>query len=886
MKAEVLAGNLRAALRCGRPRCPCQKPGPEGLTHCPAHADDTPSLSVEERGGKILVHCHAGCSQDAVLAALRTRGLWPQVGVTLQGLCAARQLSPELLRGLGVHDVRLRSGPAVAIPYYDTDGQEVAVRYRIALTGDRFRWREGSKVLPYGLWMLENFRPRRWVLVVEGETDCWTAWQEGIPAVGIPGKSTWRGEWARYFDGLEVFLWQEPDAPDLAAKIAQDLPGVRVIAPPHGIKDLSEAHTRGLDVRELVEQLRTTARTAHEIAREAQDVELVRLREAIRPVLEHRDPLALFAESARAMGYAGDLRPALIAYLAATTRLLSMRAGQMPAHTCLVGPSSAGKSFTWNVVRSHLPDEAVVEIEAGSPRVLIYKQADLRHKVTVFAEVDSLPRGEDNPAASAVRHLLQEHRLKYEVVERDAETGEHYVRSVERQGPTLLVTTAVRAPGGQLATRLFLLPVPDDESRLREVLEAQGRLEEEGSSHPNQLLRDYQTYLQKLAPWDVFVPFARPLARLLGRSIVGPRVLRDFQRLLALVKATALIRHQHRERDPRGRIVATLEDYATARDLVREMYEVSATGASNLVRDVVRAVQQAKDEGQDRVTYGEVARRLGIHREQARRAADVALRNGWLVNRAPDRKGAWAALEPGDPLPDRVGLPTPEEVASEWGVPPDRGGNGCDVVTFGPEARFDATSGVTANVTPSGTFDGPPVTPAPGEGAERQMSQTPPHGCDVWVVPEPLSGAGFGQTSQRHTAFPPDGGDTGGRTPGRPGRTGAPVGGSGATPTSGTGLTREPVPSGGLTRDPVPSGGLTRDRVPMGGLQRGAPGRMWRVRADAPQGGLAGRASPPATPCPTCGGIAWWYRPPSQGGGWVCSRCHPPVGDTLGPGGG
>jgi putative DNA primase/helicase len=43
---------------------------------CPAHNDANPSLSISEADdGKILVHCHAGCSQDAVLDALRNRGL-------------------------------------------------------------------------------------------------------------------------------------------------------------------------------------------------------------------------------------------------------------------------------------------------------------------------------------------------------------------------------------------------------------------------------------------------------------------------------------------------------------------------------------------------------------------------------------------------------------------------------------------------------------------------------------------------------------------------------------------------------------------------------------------------------------------------------------------
>src|SRR5262245_44366581 len=58
---------------------------------CPAHDDANPSLSITEgEDGKILVHCHAGCSQEAVIDALRHRGLWRNGGEAT--------ITPELRR--------------------------------------------------------------------------------------------------------------------------------------------------------------------------------------------------------------------------------------------------------------------------------------------------------------------------------------------------------------------------------------------------------------------------------------------------------------------------------------------------------------------------------------------------------------------------------------------------------------------------------------------------------------------------------------------------------------------------------------------------------------------------------------------------------------------
>lgn len=45
---------------------------------CPAHDDRDPSLHVTEQDGKLLIHCHAGCEQKAVIEALRAQDLWTE----------------------------------------------------------------------------------------------------------------------------------------------------------------------------------------------------------------------------------------------------------------------------------------------------------------------------------------------------------------------------------------------------------------------------------------------------------------------------------------------------------------------------------------------------------------------------------------------------------------------------------------------------------------------------------------------------------------------------------------------------------------------------------------------------------------------------------------
>jgi putative DNA primase/helicase len=37
---------------------------------CPAHSDKAPSLSISQKDNRILLHCHAGCSTEAIVMAM------------------------------------------------------------------------------------------------------------------------------------------------------------------------------------------------------------------------------------------------------------------------------------------------------------------------------------------------------------------------------------------------------------------------------------------------------------------------------------------------------------------------------------------------------------------------------------------------------------------------------------------------------------------------------------------------------------------------------------------------------------------------------------------------------------------------------------------------
>lgn len=62
MTGSELAARLEA-------RC-CQR---GWIARCPAHEDGSPSLSIGESGGRVLLHCFAGCTVESVCDALKIK---------------------------------------------------------------------------------------------------------------------------------------------------------------------------------------------------------------------------------------------------------------------------------------------------------------------------------------------------------------------------------------------------------------------------------------------------------------------------------------------------------------------------------------------------------------------------------------------------------------------------------------------------------------------------------------------------------------------------------------------------------------------------------------------------------------------------------------------
>jgi hypothetical protein len=537
--------------------------------------------------------------------------------------------------------------------YSDREGNEVAVRFRISLDGNRrFVWRRGDKPCLYGLWRLSD-QGDHTVTLVEGESDCHTLWLHDIPALGVPGAGNWNeARDACHFDGIEtIYLVIEPDKGGeavlkwLGGSIIKDR--VRLL---HLGCDVNEFYQKNREtfVQRWTEACRTAEPFKDHEARERNKVKGEAWTLA-QHIAQRGNILDDFVDDLYRLQVAGEEKIAKITYLAATSRLF-----ERPVSVGIKGPSAGGKSYVTEKVLSFFPESAYYPLTSMSEHALVYSLEPLKHRMLVLYEAGGLA---SDLQSYMVRSILSEGHLRYETVIKGP-TGMECVL-LEREGPTgLIVTTTAVSLHPENETRMLSLTVCDTPDQTKAIFSkiANG-LDDEVDLEP---WRAFQTWLE-LGETRVNIPYAVILAELIPP--VDIRLRRDFTAILTLIKAHTLIHRQHRDCDELGRIIATVEDYEAVRELAEEFIsENLGHTVPPAVREVVDAVEVLADK--DGVTLAVLADEMRLDRSTVQRRAARAKRRGWL-NNIEEKRNRPQRLVIGELLPDeKVILPTKEDLAA------------------------------------------------------------------------------------------------------------------------------------------------------------------------------------------------------------------------------
>lgn len=207
-----------------------KRAGAGHVGRCPAHEDRQASLSIGTgRDGRVLLHCHAGCATEAVVAAL---------GLDLRAL-----MPPDPRPATTLGDL------VASYDYVSEDGELLYQVCRFLPKTFRQRRPEGRgwsyrlgdvRRVPYRLPEVVAARAAgRVILVVEGEKDADRLATLGFVATtNAGGAGKWDPAWAALFAGAKVAILPDADEPghahaqQVAASLAPVAQWVRVVALP------------------------------------------------------------------------------------------------------------------------------------------------------------------------------------------------------------------------------------------------------------------------------------------------------------------------------------------------------------------------------------------------------------------------------------------------------------------------------------------------------------------------------------------------------------------------------------------------------------------------------------------------------------------------------
>lgn len=198
---------------------------------CPAHDDKSPSLTITQEGGKILMHCHAGCDTSDILQAA---GLtWADIGETRTGSAPtiAEQLESFFKKPLAeTYDYTDESGHYLYSKARFRDKDSKTIRYFVKDEAqERIKHyslkNAGVKHTLYNLKALCAAEENTPVFYVEGEKDVNTLRKLGYLATTAGGIKDWKKDYALYFKGRHVVILPDNDKPGLELKdqIIKDL---------------------------------------------------------------------------------------------------------------------------------------------------------------------------------------------------------------------------------------------------------------------------------------------------------------------------------------------------------------------------------------------------------------------------------------------------------------------------------------------------------------------------------------------------------------------------------------------------------------------------------------------------------------------------------------
>jgi hypothetical protein len=281
----------------------------------------------------------------------------------------------------------------------------------------------------------------------------------------------------------------------------------------------------------------------------------------------------------------GEADNALLVYAAFTSRIQDD-----PLAVITRGRTASGKSTLLTRVGQMFPGECKIDVMRFTDASLFNAPEDyLTHKILITGERKHSTDDATRDANAMIRQLLSEKRITRSVsVAGEPGSGRWAAEVQERKGP---VAYAESTTAGSIfeedLNRMLQLYMDESREQTAGVVAALAARYDPDYVPPDPaaVFRRHHAFQRSLKPCRVVVSYGKALAGRLPMKKLEVR--RAAQQVFSVIEAIALL-HQHRRgRDDKGRLVATLDDYALARKLLLGPLE-AALGAGRALHEFKR----------------------------------------------------------------------------------------------------------------------------------------------------------------------------------------------------------------------------------------------------------------------------------------------------------
>ncbi len=316
-------------------------------------------------------------------------------------------------------------------------------------------------------------------------------------------------------------------------------------------------------------------------------------REAALAFLKRPDLVGAILADCDALGFVGEEKSKLLAYLIGVSRKLPR-----PLSGIVISQSGAGKSTLTELVEQLMPPEDVLLYSRLTPAALYYMSHNLRGLILILEE-----RAGGEAADYSIRTLQSRQKLSLLAPIKDPVTGKMTTQTYEVEGPVAyLETTTNPYLNPENASRCFELFMDESEEQTLRIQKRQRQKRlpgEEDLDDLAEIIRTRHHNAQRmLMPLKVYIPYAD----LIEFPSQWLRTRRDNERFLCLIEAIAFLHQHQRERGETSGgkpfVLANLQDYRLAYELAQEVLNSTLhelTRDTRALWETVITYVQAKD---------------------------------------------------------------------------------------------------------------------------------------------------------------------------------------------------------------------------------------------------------------------------------------------------